>query len=66
MSESPPEDGPEPPSPEDGLEYRPSEESPEAARARRLRNWLLAGALFAFAVLFYVVTIVHQGGHVFE
>ena len=41
-------------------------ESPEAAKARRMRNWLLAGALFAFVVLVFVVTIVRLGGHVLD
>jgi hypothetical protein len=30
-----------------------------------MRNWLLAGALLAFVVLVFVVTIVRLGGHVF-
>jgi hypothetical protein len=41
-------------------------ESPEAARARRMRNWALAGVLIAFVVLIFVVTIVRLGGHVFD
>ena len=41
-------------------------ESPEAARARRMRNWMLAGVLIAFVVLLFVVTIVRLGGHVFD
>jgi hypothetical protein len=44
----------------------PAQEAPEAARARRFRNWLLAGALFAFVVLVFVVTIVRLGGHVLD
>ncbi len=41
-------------------------ESPEATKARRLRNWALAGALFAFVILVFVVTIVRLGGHVLD
>ena len=41
-------------------------ESPEAARARRMRNWMLAGVLVAFVVLMFVVTIVRLGGHAFD
>lgn len=35
----------------------PNAESPEAAKARRGRNLLLAGALLAFVVLVFVITI---------
>ncbi len=41
-------------------------ESPEAARARKMRNWALAGVLIAFVALIFVVTIVRMGGHVFD
>jgi hypothetical protein len=41
-------------------------ETPEAARARRLRNWLLGGVLAAFVILVFVITIVRMGGHVFD
>lgn len=41
-------------------------ESPEAARARRMRNWMLAGALLVFVALVFVVTIVRLGGHAFQ
>ena len=44
----------------------PNDESPEAARARRGRNWMLAGALRAFVVLVFVITIAKisaNGGH---
>ncbi len=41
-------------------------ESPEAAKARRMRNLALAGALFAFVILIFVVTLVRLGGHVFD
>lgn len=41
------------------------EESPEARAARTRRNWLLAGALLAFVILVFAVTIIHLGGHVF-
>ena len=40
------------------------QETPEAARARKLRNWILAGVLLAFVVLVFAVTIVRLGGHV--
>jgi hypothetical protein len=36
----------------------PNSEDPAAARARRDRNLLLAGALVAFVVLIFVVSIV--------
>lgn len=42
----------------------PAHESPAAQRARKLRNWLLGGALLAFVVLVFVVTIVRLGGNV--
>jgi hypothetical protein len=48
------------------VSHPPINESPEAARARRMRNWLLAGVLLAFVVLVFVVTIVRLGGHAFD
>ena len=36
----------------------PNAESPQAARARRGRNYLLAGALLLFVVLVFVITMV--------
>jgi len=42
----------------------PFEESPEAARARRRRNIVIALGLVAFAVLTFIVTIAKLGGHV--
>ena len=36
----------------------PNGEPPQAARARRGRNYLLAGALLLFVVLVFVITIV--------
>jgi len=39
-------------------------EAPEAAKARRRRNWVLAGALFLFVVLVFAVTLVRLGGNV--
>ena len=36
----------------------------QAARARRMRNLALAGALVFAVVLFYVMTIVRLGGSV--
>jgi len=44
----------------------PKSETPEAARARKVRNWAVAGALFAFVILVFVVTIIRMGGHVFD
>lgn len=49
---------------EDGPE--PVQESPEAAKARRMRNLALGGALALFVILVFVVTIVRLGGHVFD
>jgi hypothetical protein len=43
----------------------PLSEDPEARAARARRNWLLAGALMAFVVVVFIVTIIHLGGHVF-
>jgi hypothetical protein len=34
----------------------------ETERRRRLRNFVLGGALLALAVLFYLITIVRMGG----
>jgi hypothetical protein len=48
------------------MSHPPFNESPEAAKARRLRNWALGAALIAFVVLVFVVTIVRLGGHVFD
>ncbi len=42
----------------------PQNESPDAAKARRLRNLAIGAALAAFAVLTFIVTIVKLGGHV--
>ena len=39
-------------------------ETPEAARARRMRNLMLGGVLLAFVVLVFAITIVRLGGHV--
>jgi hypothetical protein len=52
--------------PDDGLEFIQPVESPEAVRARKMRNWLLGGVLAAFVVLVFVVTLVRLGGHVFK
>ena len=38
----------------------------QAARARRSRNIALALALGTFVVVFFVMTIVRLGGHVFD
>ncbi len=46
------------------MSHPPPTESPEAARARKVRNWLLAGTLVAFVILVFVVTMVRLGGNV--
>jgi hypothetical protein len=38
----------------------------QAARARRMRNLALGGALLFFVILFFVMTIVRLGGHVVD
>jgi hypothetical protein len=38
--------------------------TPEEERKRNQRNWAIAGVLFAFVVLVFVVTIVKIGGNV--
>jgi len=48
------------------VSHPPFNESPEAARARRMRNLMLGGVLAAFVVLIFVITIVRLGGHVFD
>ncbi len=48
------------------MSHPPFNESPEAARARRMRNLMLGGVLAAFVVLIFVITIVRLGGHVFD
>jgi hypothetical protein len=45
---------------------QPGNETSEAAKARRWRNWALAGALFLFVALVFIVTIVRLGGHVLD
>ncbi len=42
----------------------PKDETPAAARARRGRNLLLAGALLAFVALVFVITIVKISANV--
>jgi hypothetical protein len=44
----------------------PYNEGPEARAARSRRNWIIAGALFAFVAVIFIVTIVHLGGNVFQ
>jgi hypothetical protein len=41
----------------------PYNEGPEARAARSRRNWILAGALFVFVAVVFVVTMVRLGGH---
>ncbi len=48
------------------MSHPPFKETPEAARARRLRNWMLGGVLLAFVVLVFVITIVRLGAHVLD
>ena len=48
------------------MSHPPFNESPEAARARRVRNLMLAGVLVAFVVLIFVITLVRLGGHVVD
>jgi hypothetical protein len=42
----------------------PNDEDAAAARARRGRNLLLAGALLAFVVIVYIITIAKISGNV--
>ena len=42
----------------------PARESPEALKARNRRNWVLAGALAAFVILVFVVTIIRLAANV--
>ena len=42
----------------------PSNETTEAAKARRRRNLAIAAALTVFVLLTFVMTIVKLGGHV--
>ena len=37
------------------------EEEREFTRRRKARNWVVAGTLIFFVVLFYAITIVHIG-----
>ena len=39
-------------------------ESPEAAKARRLRSLVIALSLGAFVILVFIITITKIGGHV--
>ena len=42
----------------------PHTENPEAAKARRRRNLVMAAALVVFAFITFIVTIAKLGGHV--
>ena len=42
----------------------PAQETEDARRARARRNWMLFGALLAFVILVFVVTIVRLQGNV--
>jgi hypothetical protein len=42
----------------------PARETAEARKARVRRNWMLAGALIAFVILVFVITIVRLQGNV--
>ncbi|HUO23969.1 MAG TPA: hypothetical protein VMU59_15750 [Caulobacteraceae bacterium] len=44
----------------------PSNETPDAAKARSRRNLAIAGALVVFVILTFIVTIVRMGGHAFD
>ena len=46
------------------MTYQPPKLTPEQAAARSRRNWVLAGALIAFVILVFVVTIVRLKGNV--
>ena len=46
------------------IEFRTTPETPEQAKARRLRNIVLAIGLVVFVILVFVVTIVKLGGNV--
>jgi len=48
------------------MSHPPFKETPEAAKARRLRNWILAGVLLAFVALVFLITIVRLGSHVVD
>ncbi len=48
------------------MSHQQFNETPEAAKARRLRNWMLGGVLVAFVILMFVITIVRLGGHVLD
>ena len=48
------------------MSHPPFNETPEAARARRMHNLMLGGVLVAFVVLVFVITIVRLGGRVFD
>lgn len=41
----------------------PLNESPQAAKARRMRNLAIGGALAVFVILIFVVTIIRLGSH---
>ena len=41
-----------------------SDQQQRIERARRMRNYAIAGALLFLVVLFFVMTIVRLGGHV--
>ncbi len=48
------------------MSHSPFNETPEAVRARKLRNWMLGAVLMAFVVLVFAITIVRLGGHVVD
>jgi len=46
------------------LKPTPIHLNPEALRRQKLRNWALCGALMAFVVLIFIISIVKMmGGH---
>lgn len=40
--------------------------SPEENKARSRRNWVIAGGLFAFVIVVFLVSIFRLGGDVFN
>jgi hypothetical protein len=45
------------------LKPTPIELNPEARRRQRGRNWAIAGALLAFVILVFIITIVKMKGN---
>jgi hypothetical protein len=47
-------------------EENPFNETPEAAKARRMRSIMMALALAGFVILVFITTLVKVKGHVFD